>query len=57
MAIVETEEVALWPFHVAFVLLRLTDVQNNSNTVLVIISNEPLVRIRSIRSNDASRLV
>jgi hypothetical protein len=51
MAIVDSEEGALWPLFMLSVF-RFHNIQNNGNSVLIIRSHETLVSISSVRSHN-----
>ena len=52
MAIVEAEKVALGPFHLTFVLLRLLYVQNDRHSILIVVPYQPFVRVCCIRTDE-----
>ena len=57
MAVVEPEEVAVRPFHFPHVALRLVDVQNDGDSVFVVVPDQALVRVGGICPNNTSWLV
>ena len=58
MTVIDSEERALWPL-MSFVLfaLRLHDVQNDRNSVFVVVADDALVRVCAITSHETVTFV
>lgn len=56
MAIVDSEKRSLWPKLDVFFVLRLHDVQNDRDSVFVVVPDYPLVCVGSVGLNDAVSL-
>lgn len=58
MAVEDSKEADLWPFDVeVYLVLGLQDVQNDGHAVLIVVANDTLVRVCSIRLDDAALLL
>lgn len=58
MPVEDSEEANLWPFDVQMrLILRFQDIENDADPILVVISDNPLVGVGSIRFNNTALLL